>query len=61
MCFGGTPDVPSVPERQAAKQPSTDVGTVLKDRDSRRRGFAATMLAASNAGPAATTNSITGV
>lgn len=61
MCIGSpkVPDPPVVPERQAAKQPSTDVRSQLSDRDRRRRGYAATMFAP-NAGAPATSN-VTGV
>ncbi len=59
MCMGGTPDVPSVPERQAAQEPKLNVRDRLKDRDRRRRGYAATMFAA-NAGTAPVSN-VTGV
>lgn len=54
MC-GGTPDIPAVPERQSARNPATDVGARMSDRDKRRRGYAATMVAPT-AGAAATTN-----
>lgn len=54
MCTG-TPDVPSIPERQAAGQPKIAVGARQSDRDARRRGFAATMFAPA-AGAAPTTN-----
>lgn len=59
MCVGGTPDVPAAPERQAARNPGGDPRMRLLDRDRRRRGYAAAMIAAAG-GPAATTN-ITGV
>lgn len=55
MC-GGTPDIPAVPERQSARNPSTDVGARMADRDKRRRGYASTMMAPSAAPAAATTN-----
>lgn len=55
MCVGGTPDIPSQPERQAAKPPEGDVRARLSDSDARRRGYAAAMLAGQTA-PAATTN-----
>lgn len=54
MCTS-TPDVPTVPERQAAKLPSGDTGERAGDRERRRRGYAATMFADASA-PAATTN-----
>lgn len=54
MC-GGTPDIPSVPERQSARNPATDIGARMGDRDKRRRGFAATMMAPQT-GSVATTN-----
>ena len=56
MCLS-TPKMPSVPERQAVKQPELDVSTRLSDRDRRRRGYAATMFAGST-GPASTTNTL---
>lgn len=59
MCIGGTPDVPTVPERQAARQPMTDVRDRLSDKDRRRRGFAATMFANTTGAPA--TTNVTGV
>lgn len=59
MCMGGTPDVPTVPERQAAQEPKLNVRDRMKDRDARRRGYAATMFAPA-AGPAAVSN-VTGV
>ena len=54
MCMG-TPDVPTVPERQAARAPNGDAGMRMSDRDKRRRGYAAAMIAPA-AGAAATTN-----
>lgn len=58
MCMS-TPSVSSMPERQSAQMPAGDARTRLSDRETRRRGYAAAMIApASNA--AATTN-ITGV
>lgn len=59
MCVGGTPDVPTVPERQAAQEPKLNIRDRLKDRDRRRKGYAATMFAPVS-GPAATSN-VTGV
>lgn len=61
MCVGAPkiPDPKPLPERQAARQPATDVGIRMSDRDKRRRGYAAAMFAPIGA-PAATTN-ITGV
>lgn len=55
MCTG-TPDVPTVPERQAASQPKVAVSTRMSDRDARRRGYAATMFAPQAGAGAATTN-----
>lgn len=55
MCVAGTPDVPTQPERQAAKPPTGDVRARLSDSDARRRGYAAAMMAG-QAAPAATTN-----
>lgn len=54
MCVGGTPDVPTQPERQAARPPSGDVRARLGDSDSRRRGYAAAMLASPTAALATT-------
>lgn len=54
MCVGGTPDVPTQPERQAAKPPQGDVRARLSDSDARRRGFAAAMMVNQTAGPATT-------
>lgn len=54
MCTG-TPDVPTVPERQAAMAPKMAVGARQSDRDARRRGYAATMFTP-GAGSASTTN-----
>lgn len=45
MCMGGTPEVPTVPERQAAKLP--DGGGTANDsaqRNARRRALMATIL-----------------
>ncbi|NIJ18467.1 hypothetical protein FHS95_000136 [Sphingomonas naasensis] len=53
------PDPAPIPERQAAKQPSTDPTLRMVDKDRRRRGYAAAMFAP-NAGAATTTN-VTGV
>lgn len=53
MC--GTPDVPNPPERQSARAPSGDIGLRMADRDRRRRGYGAAMIAPM-AGAAATTN-----
>lgn len=53
------PDPPVVPERQSPKEPRGNVRDQLKDRDRRRRGYAAMMFAAP--GPAAATSNITGV
>lgn len=53
MC--GTPDVPNPPERQAARAPSGDIGLRMADRDRRRRGYGAAMIAPMT-GAAATTN-----
>lgn len=49
MCMGGTPDVPSVPERQSVKQPVTDAGArgMANDDERRRRGMLATILTSS--------------
>jgi hypothetical protein len=47
MCIGMGPkqsDMPSVPERQAAKQPSDMARTRAKDDEARRRGMLATIL-----------------
>lgn len=46
MCTGGTPDVPSVPERQSVKQPVTDAGVrgQTNEDERRRRGMLATIL-----------------
>ena len=54
MCVGGTPDVPTQPERQAAKPPHGDVRARLSDSDARRRGYAAAMMAGQGAGPSTT-------
>jgi len=59
MCVGGTPDVPTQPERQAAKPPTGDVRARLSDSDARRRGYAAAMLAGQTT--AASTTNILGV
>lgn len=61
MCIGApdVPEPPVVPERQAPKEPKGLVRDQLKDRDRRRRGYAA-MMFAGNTGAAATTN-VTGV
>lgn len=61
MCIGvpKAPDVPVVPERQSPKEPRGNVRDQLKDRDRRRRGYAAMLF--SGPGPAATTSNITGV
>ena len=47
MCTGGTPDVPSVPERQSVKQPMSDVRAQTGDDERRRRGMLATILTSS--------------
>jgi hypothetical protein len=48
MCVGGTPNVPSVPERQSVKQPSADArGLSQDDEMRRRRGMMATILTSS--------------
>ena len=45
MCIGGgTPDVPSVPERQMSKAPTDPVRGRTKDDEGRRRGMLATIL-----------------
>ena len=59
MCVGGTPDVPTPPERQAARQPGGDIGVRMGEKDRRRRGFMAAMIAPA-AGAPITTN-VTGV
>lgn len=59
MCIGGTPDIPTVPERQAGKEPKLDLRDRMSDRDRRRRGYAATLIAADRS--AATTSNVTGV
>ena len=61
MCVGmpDIPDPPAVPERQSPKEPKGLVRDQLKDRDRRRRGYAA-MMFAGNTG-AATTSNVTGV
>jgi hypothetical protein len=53
-----TPDPPTIPERQAAQEPKINIRERLRDRDRRRRGYAAAMLAAP--APMATSN-VTGV
>lgn len=58
MCTGGTPDVPSVPERQSVKQPVTEAGRDQTTNDERRRrGMLATILTSSQGAlaPVATT------
>lgn len=60
MCVGGgTPDVPSPPERQDVKQPRTDARLQIRDDERRRRGMMATILTSSAGAlsPLATTNS----
>lgn len=61
MCIGAPdmPDPPVVPERQSPKEPKGLVRDQLKDRDRRRRGYAAMMFAPAS-GAASTTN-VTGV
>ncbi len=59
MCAPSAPDVPSPPERQASQEPKLNVRDRLKDRDRRRRGYAATMFAPA-AGPVAVSN-VTGI
>lgn len=61
MCIGTPdgPDAPVVPERQSPKEPHGNVRDQLKDKDRRRRGYAA-MMFAGNTGAASTTN-VTGV
>jgi hypothetical protein len=61
MCIGSpkVPDPPAIPERQAPQQPKTDISTTLSDRDRRRRGYAATMVAGNLGAPA--TSNVTGV
>lgn len=58
MCSPKAPDVPTAPERQQAQEPKLNVRDRLRDRDRRRRGYAATMFAP--AGPAAVSN-VTGI
>lgn len=62
MCIGAPkmPDPAPIPERQAARQPSTDPALRMADKDRRRRGYAAAMFAPTTGATAATTN-ITGV
>ena len=57
MCVGGTPDVPSTPERQSVQQPKTDARIVSRDDERRRRGMMATILTSSQGAlsPLATT------
>jgi|GEM_PF-5375632 len=59
MCVGA-PDIPQIPERQAARSPAGSAGGRLGEKDMRRRGFAAAMIAPTLGAPTATTN-ITGV
>lgn len=49
MCVGGTPDVPSTPERQSVKQPVTDASVrgMTNEDERRRRGMLATILTSS--------------
>lgn len=49
MCVGGTPDVPSVPERQSAKAPdkSGAGGSTSGDAARRRMAFASSILTSS--------------
>jgi len=44
MCIGGTPDVPSVPERQLAKQPQSSAADSSGDARRRRLMYAASIL-----------------
>lgn len=57
MCVGGTPDVPSVPERQSVKQIMTRVRDTNRDDERRRRGMLSTILTSARGvlAPAATT------
>ena len=58
MCVGGTPDTPSVPERQAAKAPDASAALVNDDARKRRRLlYGASMLTGPQGvtGPAVTT------
>lgn len=57
MCTGGTPDVPSVPERQSVKQPVSEVRSQTTDDERRRRGMLATILTSPSGAlaPASTT------
>ena len=61
MCMGApdVPDPPVVPERQSPKEPKGNVRDQLRDKDRRRRGYAA-MMFAGNTGTASTSN-VTGV
>jgi hypothetical protein len=54
MCVGGTPDVPTQPERQAAKPPTGDIRARLSDSDARRRGYAAAMVSTQTSTPGTT-------
>ena len=59
MCIGMGPkqqDMPSIPERQAAKQPADMARSRAKDDEARRRGMLATILT-SAAGVSAPLNS----
>lgn len=44
MCIGGTPSVPSIPERQAAKQPQTAAADSSGDQRRKRMMYAASIL-----------------
>jgi hypothetical protein len=47
MCIGGTPDVPSVPERQAERSPDNgDPTRRSNERQRRRMAFASSILTA---------------
>jgi hypothetical protein len=49
MCVGGTPDVPTVPERQASKLPDGgNTASRTQDALKRRRALMATVLTGPN-------------
>ena len=62
MCVGSTPDVPTVPERQATKLPDgSQAAERTDDRARRRMAYAASILTSPTGvlGQAATTSNMT--
>lgn len=60
MCTGGTPDPPSIPERQTIKTPTDPARDRANDDERRRRGMMATILTSTGGLPAPALSTNTG-